>query len=222
MSTLSHSQTSDIFEESPFKMSFFKAMMWCFVLGDLLVFAGFLISLGFQRFVEISWPNPHEIFYSIPFFDVHAPLLFASFMTVLLMVSSLTMLFSSVYSKIQNKAKTGQFLLLTILLGLIFVVCQIWEWNHLYEEGAWWGRNPFLNKDGTISPTVFTDYFFIITGFHGVHVVLGLILNIIAYIKLYSGSFEKNGSWGYIENVGIFWHFVDFVWVFVFTVIYLL
>lgn len=222
MSTLSHSQTHDVYEASPFKMSFFKAMMWYFVLGDLLVFAGFLISLGFQRFFESSWPNPHKVFSSIPFSDVHAPLLLAIIMTILLMVSSLTMLFSSAYSKVQNKAKTSQFLLLTMLLGLIFVLCQVWEWVHMYKEGAWWGRNPFLNKDGSLSTTVFTDYFFIITGFHGVHVVLGLLLNIIGYIKLHNGSFERTGRWGYIENVGIFWHFVDFVWVFVFTAIYLL
>lgn len=222
MSTLSHSQVQDVHEASPFKMSFFKAMMWYFVMGDLLVFAGFLISFGFQRFFETSWPNPHEVFSSIPFLETRAPLLFASFMTLLLMVSSLTMLLCSAYSKLKNKAKTSQYLILTMLFGLVFVLCQIWEWSHMFEEGAWWGRNPFLNQDGTISPTVFTDYFFIITGFHGIHVILGLLLNIIGFIKLHNGTFERTGSWGYIENVGIFWHFVDFVWVFVFTAVYLM
>ena len=72
---------------------------------------------------------------------------------------------------------------LTILGGLAFLGCQAWEWTHLHGEGAWWGRNPFPNTDGTQSTTNFTNFFFTITGFHGFHVFSGVIINIIMLIK---------------------------------------
>ena len=104
----------------------------------------------------------------------------------------------------------------------MFLGCQAWEWTHLHEEGAWWGRNPFPNIDGTQSTTNFTNYFFTITGFHGFHVFSGVIINICMLIKTWRGDFERTGHYLMIEKAGLYWHFVDLVWVFVFTCFYLL
>ena len=109
----------------------------------------------------------------------------------------------------------------TIIGGLAFLGCQAWEWTHLHHEGAWWGANPFLNEDGTVASTNFTNLFFTITGFHGFHVFSGVVLNIIIWINVLGGTYERRGHYDMIEKVGLYWHFVDLVWVFVFTFFYL-
>ena len=114
-----------------------------------------------------------------------------------------------------------KWLLWTLLFGATFLGCQAWEWTHLYHQGAWWGRNPFMNHDGTASSTNFTNFFFTITGFHGFHVFSGVIINIIILCMTLAGSFDKRGSYLMVEKVGLYWHFVDLVWVFVFTFFYL-
>ncbi|HNE93905.1 MAG TPA: cytochrome c oxidase subunit 3, partial [Chitinophagaceae bacterium] len=104
----------------------------------------------------------------------------------------------------------------------LFLGCQAWEWTHLYHEGAWWGKNPFLNADGTAPTVNFTNFFFTITGFHGFHVFTGVIINIIMLIMTLNNTFEKRGHYLMIEKAGLYWHFVDLVWVFVFTCFYLI
>ena len=113
-------------------------------------------------------------------------------------------------------------MILTIIGGIAFLSCQAWEWNHLFHEGAWWGSNPFLNADGTASSTNFTNFFFTITGFHGFHVFSGVVINIIMLIMTLMDKFEQRGHYLMIEKAGLYWHFVDLVWVFVFTIFYLL
>ena len=113
-------------------------------------------------------------------------------------------------------------LILTIIGGIAFLSCQAWEWHHLFTEGAWWGRNPFPNADGTVASTNFTNYFFTITGFHGFHVLSGVVINIVMLIMTLTNQFEKRGHYLMIEKAGLYWHFVDLVWVFVFTCFYLI
>jgi cytochrome c oxidase subunit 3 len=122
-----------------------------------------------------------------------------------------------------DRKKVTFYMILTIIGGLAFLSCQAWEWTHLrVDEGAWWGVNPFLNADGTKASTNFTNFFFTITGFHGFHVFSGVVINVIMLIKNLRGDFEKRGHYLMIEKAGLYWHFVDLVWVFVFTCFYLL
>lgn len=100
--------------------------------------------------------------------------------------------------------------------------CQAWEWSHLHHDGAWWGSNPFLNADGTPGQVNFTNLFFTITGFHGFHVFSGVVINIIVTIMTMAGVFDRRGTYETIEKIGLYWHFVDLVWVFVFTFFYLI
>jgi len=210
--------------KSPFNLEYGKVMMWYFLMSDAFTFGAFLISYGTVRFSTNGWPNSNEVFRSFPFAPdgVHAPLVFVSIMTFILIVSSVTMVLAVHAGHNMDKKGVVRNMILTIIGGIAFLSCQAWEWNHLFHEGAWWGHNPFLNADGTASSTNFTNFFFTITGFHGFHVFSGVVINIIMLIMTLMDKFEQRGHYLMIEKAGLYWHFVDLVWVFVFTIFYLL
>ena len=209
--------------KSPFNVEYGKLMMWYFLMSDAFTFGAFLISYGTIRFSSNSWPDPNEVFDTFPFAG-HAqlPLAFVSLMTFILIMSSVTMVLAVHEGHRMNKKGVVKWLAWTIVGGFAFLGCQAWEWNHLYHEGAWWGKNPFLNSDGTASSTNFSNFFFTITGFHGFHVFSGVIINIIMLIMAWNGHFDRKGHYLMIEKSGLYWHFVDLVWVFVFLCFYLL
>ena len=120
----------------------------------------------------------------------------------------------------------------------MFLSCQALEWNHLHSEGFWWSSiptnteklkeffDPIKNAGITLGQEqsaahAFANLFFTITGFHGFHVFTGVIINIIITVNVLMGTYEKRGSYLMVEKVGLYWHFVDLVWVFVFTFFYL-
>jgi len=117
----------------------------------------------------------------------------------------------------------------------MFLGCQALEWNHLHSEGFWWSSIPnaetlkeFFDPKLHVayaaqasSAHQFANLFFTITGFHGFHVFTGVVINIIITVNVLLGTYEKRGSYLMIEKVGLYWHFVDLVWVFVFTFFYL-
>jgi cytochrome c oxidase subunit 3 len=208
--------------KSPFNVEYGKLMMWYFLMSDAFTFGAFLISYGTIRFSSNSWPDPNHVFRSFPIIgEMHIPLAFVSLMTFILIMSSVTMVLAVGAGHANDKKKVMFYMFLTILGGLAFLGCQAWEWTHMHGEGAWWGRNPFMNIDGSQSSTNFTNFFFTITGFHGFHVFSGVIINIIMLIMTWRGVFEKRGHYLMIEKAGLYWHFVDLVWVFVFTCFYL-
>ncbi len=211
--------------KSPFKVEYGKLMMWYFLMSDSFTFGALLIAYGTTRFATNGWPNPNEVFSSYPFKPFGsspAPLIFVSIMTFILIISSVTMVLAVHAGHKMQKNKVVIYLVLTILGGLAFLSCQAWEWTHLFNEGAWWGRNPFLMRMEHISTTNFTNFFFTITGFHGFHVFSGVVINTIMLIMTLGGSFERKGHYLMIEKAGFYWHFVDLVWVFVFTCFYLI
>ena len=207
---------------SPFNVEYGKLMMWYFLMSDAFTFGAFLISYGTIRFASNGWPDPNEVFQSFPGLGSGLPLLFVSLMTFILIISSVTMVLAVKAGHERKKAEVVKYLIWTIIGGLAFLSCQAWEWTHLHHEGAWWGRNPFPNADGSLSTTTnFSNFFFTITGFHGFHVFSGVIINIVMLIMTLTGVFEKKGHYLMIEKAGLYWHFVDLVWVFVFTCFYL-
>jgi len=208
--------------KSPFNVSYGKLMMWYFLMSDAFTFGAFLISYGTIRFSINSWPDPNAVFNAFPFAGhANLPLAFVSLMTFILILSSVTMVLAVHEGHKMNRKGVEKWLIWTILGGLAFLGCQAWEWTHLYHQGAWWGRNPFPNADGTVASTNFTNYFFTITGFHGFHVFSGVIINIIMLIQTRMRIFENRGHYEMIEKAGLYWHFVDLVWVFVFLCFYL-
>jgi cytochrome c oxidase subunit III len=210
--------------KSPFNVEYGKLMMWYFLMSDAFTFGAFLIAYGTTRFSSFGWPDPNKVFQSYPGMPegASAPLVFVSIMTFILIISSVTMVLAVQAGQEMKKQKVVINLILTIIGGLAFLGCQAWEWTHLHHEGAWWGSNPFLNADGTQSTQAFTNFFFTITGFHGFHVFSGVIINIVMLIMTLTDVFEKRGHYLMIEKAGLYWHFVDLVWVFVFTCFYLI
>ncbi|MDE3126066.1 MAG: cytochrome c oxidase subunit 3 [Bacteroidota bacterium] len=207
--------------KSPFNVEYGKVMMWYFLMSDTFTFGALLIAYGTTRFATQGWPDPNHVFNSFPGLGAGYPLLFVSLMTFILILSSVTMVLAVQAGQNMNKKGVVTNLIFTIIGGLAFLSCQAWEWTHLFHEGAWWGRNPFLNADGTQSTTNFTNFFFTITGFHGFHVFSGVVINVIMLIMALNNTFEKKGHYLMIEKAGLYWHFVDLVWVFVFTCFYL-
>jgi len=211
--------------KSPFNVEYGKVMMWYFLMSDAFTFGAFLIAYGTTRFSANGWPNPNLVFKSYPFSgeNSNAPLVFVSIMTFILIISSVTMVIAVQAGHAMDRPKVVRNLIWTIIGGLAFLSCQAWEWTHLrLDEHAWWGMNPFNNSNGTVGHQDFTNFFFTITGFHGFHVFSGVIINIVMLIKTLRGDFDKRGHYLMIEKAGLYWHFVDLVWVFVFTCFYLI
>ncbi|MBP3943123.1 cytochrome c oxidase subunit 3 [Sphingobacteriaceae bacterium WQ 2009] len=225
--------------KSPWNMEYGKIMMWFFLVSDAFTFSAFLIYYGAQRFSHITWPDPDKIFQSIPFVAEHGyPLVFVGIMTFILIMSSVTMVLAVEAGHRNSKNEVVKWMLWTILGGLCFIGCQAIEWSHLHHAGFWFGTTPATGLEGDaikealqpyfthdISQTSalqFANLFFTITGFHGFHVTCGIVLNIIILFMTMNNTFEKRGTYLMIEKVGLYWHFVDLVWVFVFTFFYLI
>ncbi len=232
--------------QSPFDISYGKMMMWFFLMSDAFTFGAFLISYGTTRFFSAIWPDPNAVFWSFPFFqDVKVgagwPLMFVSLMTFILILSSVTMVLAVHAGHCRDKKGVVKWMIWTIIGGIAFLSCQAYEWNHLFHEGGWWGSfrgevsvesiQHFFKHDlpeaslaayGPDSAHKFFNFFFTITGFHGFHVLSGVVINIIILVMTMNGAFEKRGHYETVEKAGLYWHFVDLVWVFVFTCFYLL
>ena len=130
--------------QSPFRASYGKLMMWYFLLSDAFTFAGFLISYGALRFSSPSWPVPDFVFSTAPFNIHHAPLIFVTIMSFLLIVSSVTMVRAVQEGHRENVKGAVFWLLMTVLGGLGFLGCQAWEWTNLIgTEHMSLTTNPF-------------------------------------------------------------------------------
>ena len=217
--------------KSPFAVEYGKLMMWFFLLSDAFTFSAFLIYYGAQRFSKLTWPDPDIVFQSIPGIADHGfPLVFVGIMTFILIFSSVTMVLAVEAGHRGDRADVEKWMLWTILGGFTFLGSQAWEWSHFIHgpelalaakdaagnaiDGANLVRNPY-------GPPAFADLFFFITGFHGTHVFSGVILNILIFFNAATGVYERRGHYEMVEKVGLYWHFVDLVWVFVFTFFYL-
>ena len=320
----------------PLRASYGKLMMWYFLVSDAFTFAGFLIAYGTLRFSMPAWPVPDFVFAKAPFLSGEWPLVFVTFMTFVLILSSVTMVRAVQEGHRKNKRGVIFWMLLTILGGATFLSCQAWEWNTMINgEGVTVTKNPFSSqlRDGTYlsgadlkakgfieksvanasevahgeghghhaegghesnvmyylqpeakdipenrffvkrdhennyhagesfkerepylityghdthmyepaafsttdedgktvvmkeadGPIAFGSLFFFITGFHGFHVFSGVMFLIIIMINVASGLYHnRDNQYEMVEKIGLYWHFVDLVWVFVFLCFYLL
>lgn len=228
---------------APMKVSYGKLMMWFFLLSDAFTFSALLITYGMIRFSSVAyagsakdflfsqtyWPIPEKVFDAVPFLHgMHAPLVFVGIMTFVLILSSVTMVLAVEAGHRMDRQGVEKWMLWTILGGLTFLGCQAWEWSH-FIHGAdlaknlpgnlFQGANLSFNQYG---PSNFAALFFFITGFHGFHVFSGIMINFVIFYQATVGILEKRGTYEMVEKVGLYWHFVDLVWVFVFTCFYLI
>ncbi len=201
-----------------------KAMMWIFLLSDTFIFCSVLISYMTVRVsTAVSWPDPSVVF-GLEVFGTSVPLLLIAIMTFVLISSSGTMAIAVKYGYEKNRKLCAIFLLLTAIGGATFVGMQAFEWTKLIVHE---GIRPWANPFGAEQ---FGAFFFMITGFHGTHVSIGVIFLLIMARKTWRGDFDR-GRKGFFTNVtsnyraieimGLYWHFVDLVWVLIFAFFYL-
>ena len=201
-------------DRQAFQVSWGKAMMWIFLLSDTFIFSCFLTGYMTVRLTTTAaWPNPSEVF-SLNIGGTDMPLLLIAIMTFVLISSSGTMAMAVNYAYRRNRITTAILMLATAILGASFVGMQAFEWSKLIAEGV----RPWGNLMGAVQ---FGSTFFMITGFHGLHVSAGVIYLLVVALRVLRGRYEKTGNYQIVEIAGLYWHFVDLVWVFIFALFYL-
>jgi cytochrome c oxidase subunit III len=187
---------------SPFGINSKKLGMWLFIVSDTLTFSALLISYSYVRLATPDWPRPFEIWPAIAK---------SSFMTFVLLSSSLTMVLAVAAAHRHDVKKAARFLILTMICGAAFVLIHATEWVTLFHEGV----TPWSNPWGV---PLFGGTFFGLTGLHMLHVTIGVV-----YLGVICAGFSK-GKWtaDHVEVSGLYWHFVDLVWMFIFPLVYLL
>jgi len=186
---------------SPFAVGDKKLGMWLFIVSDALTFSALIMAYSYVR-VANEWPTPFDFFPSI---------IFSSVMTFVLLSSSLTMVFGVAAAHAGDRKATVKWIIATMFFGLLFVVLHANEWVHLIEEGM----TPLQNPWGT---PLFGGTFFTLTGLHMTHVAIGVI-----YLGVIAWGFGKGKYDGEdVEVSGLYWHFVDLVWMFIFPMVYLM
>ena len=204
-------------------VSWGKAMMWIFLLSDTFIFGCFLLAYMTARMsTTVPWPNPSEVF-ALEIGGKDIPLILIAIMTFILISSSGTMAMAVNFAYRRDRRRTAALMLLTAILGASFVGMQAFEWTKLIREGV----RPWENPWGAAQ---FGSSFFMITGFHGTHVTIGVIFLLNIARKVWRGDFDRErpgfftsrkGRYEIVEITGLYWHFVDLVWVFIFAFFYL-
>lgn len=231
--------------ERPMEASYGKLMMWYFLLSDAFTFGALLITYATLRvsagWTE-GWSQANDVFKAFPGIELFngIPLAFVTLMTFILILSSVFVVRAVQEGHRMNQKGVAFWMFWGIIGGIAFLACQGLEWYGLIvHEGMTMGYNPFSPTDGFINngydshghpipfetspgPKAFGNLFFLITGFHGTHVASGVLINIIIFIQTLRGVYQERGHYEMVEKVGLYWHFVDLVWVFVFLVFYLL
>lgn len=192
-----------------------KAMMWIFLLSDTFIFTCFLTGyMNVRMSTTDPWPLTSEVF-ALTVAGVHIPLLLIAIMTFILITSSGTMAMAVNFAYRRDKQKTFWLMVITALFGASFVGMQAFEWTKLIVDE---GVRPWGNPMGAAQ---FGSSFFMITGFHGLHVSAGVIYLLVVANKVRRGDYDKKGKYEIVEIAGLYWHFVDLVWVFIFAFFYL-
>ena len=186
---------------SPFSIPTKKLAMWLFIIADAATFAACLVAYGFLRNGDVHWPTPFKT----------PTVVNAAIMTFVLITSSLTVLMGIRDAKLGNKAGAFRWVMITAALGIIFAALHLREWMAMIGEGATIGHNPWGSP-------LFGASFFSITGLHLTHVVGGVIALLAVGIRYHGGRYNSDD----IEILGLYWHFVDLVWMFVVPFVYLM
>jgi cytochrome c oxidase subunit 3 len=201
-------------DKQAFPVPWGKAMMWIFLLSDTFIFTCFLTSyMNVRMSTTEAWPNPSQVF-ALHLFGQDIPLILIAIMTFVLITSSGTMAMAVNYGYRRNRAKTTSLMLITAGFGAVFVGMQAFEWTKLILEGV----RPWGNPWGAPQ---FGSAFFMITGFHGLHVSGGVIYLTVVALRVWTGFYDRKGTYETVEIAGLYWHFVDLVWVFIFAFFYL-
>ena len=187
---------------APFATNTKKLGMWLFLLSDSLTFSTAILAYAYVRLSSANWPRPFEIYPAIAN---------ATFLTFILLSSSLTMVMAVAAAHRNEIKKAVIYILLTAVGGIAFVALHLMEWFRLFAEGV----TPWSNNWGD---PLFGGTFFGLTGLHMLHVSIGVIY--LCIIALGFGRRKFNAD--HVEVSGLYWHFVDLVWMFIFPMVYLM
>jgi len=197
--TVQGHSTAGAMAEPAFSVPAKKMAMWLFIIADSATFAGCLVAYGFIRNATPDWPRPFHSITNV------------ALMTFILLTSSLTMLIGIKSARKGDKAGAFRWAMITAVFGILFAALHIREWIALIGEGM----TLFHNSWGT---PLFGSLFFSITGLHLLHVTGGVIALIAVGLKYRGGRYKADD----LEITGLYWHFVDLVWMFVVPLVYLL
>jgi cytochrome c oxidase subunit 3 len=187
---------------SPFAIPTKKLAMWLFIISDAATFAACLVAYGFLRNGTANWPTPFKFYPTV----VNAML-----MTFILVTSSLTMLIGVRDAKVGDKERAFRWVLITAGLGALFALLHVREWLGMIHEGVRLFANPWGSG-------LFGAAFFSVTGLHLLHVTAGVMALILVGLRHKHGRYDADD----VEILGLYWHFVDLVWMFVVPFVYLM
>lgn len=176
-----------------------KMLMWAFIGSETMLFGTLITTYLVYVGESLVGPYPADLL-SVPFITVT---------TFVLLMSSLTMVLALSAVQRGDQKWSRIWIFMTALLGMIFIGGQVYEFTHFYHEGLSLSRN------------LFGSTFFVLTGFHGAHVTVGVIWLLSLWVDSLRGKLGPERSLT-VEIVGLYWHFVDVVWIVLFTVIYLM
>jgi cytochrome c oxidase subunit 3 len=192
-----------VMEEPMYAVSPKKLTVWLFIMSDAITFGAMLFVYGYLRVGSTNWAASFNFFPSI---------VNGLIMTFILLTSSLTMLASVQEAEAAHTSSSVKWMGVTALLGIIFAALHLREWSHMREDG--WG----LSQNPTGHSVQFSAAYFSITGLHLLHVTCGVIAILVVATKFRRGRLTAE----HVVTTGLYWHFVDLVWMFVFPLVYLL
>jgi heme/copper-type cytochrome/quinol oxidase subunit 3 len=188
-------------EPSPFAIPAKRLAMWLFIISDIMTFAGCLVVYGFLRNATPDWPRPFQ----------PATIGGVMVMTFILITSGLTMAFGVRAARAGDRAGAFRWTVITLAAGVLFVLLHIREWFGMIDQGVTLYKNPW----GT---GLFGGAYFSVTGMELLHVIAGLIALLIVGLGYKRGRYSSDD----IENCGLFWQFINIVWMFVVPLVYLM
>jgi len=187
---------------SPYAVVPKKLGMWLFIVSDAITFSALIVAYAYVRVASPDWPRP---------FAFSPSIVNATVMTLILLTSSITVVMAVRAAKMDARGAAAKWLMATMAGGVLFDVLHIREWLGLIEEGVRLTRNPW-------GAPMFGASFFTLTGLHMTHVTIGVVyLGVIAW-----GFAKRKFNADDVEVSGLYWHFVDLVWMFLFPLIYLM
>jgi len=186
-------------EARPFAIPSKKLAMWLFLMADVMTFAACVAAYAFLRNATPDWPRPFHGVTSV------------AIMTLIMLTSSLTMLIGLGAAKMDDKAGTFRWMMITAAAGIVFTLLHIRDWMGMINQGVGLFQNPW-------GPAAFGAGFFVITGFSLLHISAGTIALIIVAIRYRGGRYNADD----VEIVNLFWQFVGLVWLFIVPVVYLM
>ncbi|GAB4295386.1 MAG: cytochrome c oxidase subunit 3 family protein [Ignavibacteriaceae bacterium] len=184
--------------------------MWLFLFTELLLFGGMFFLYSVYRF------NNQEAFHLAA---KELNTVIGTFNTAILLTSSLTMVLAIVAIQKRNKGLSILFQLLTILLGLGFMVNKYFEWTAKFHHGIYPGSEELLSKSS--GEILFFGLYYVMTGLHGLHVIIGMVLISVMTVFTKRGVITHNNCVK-LETAGLYWHLVDIIWIFLFPLFYLI